>query len=181
MSRWLEGEVELVRDMVFRAMSGSGHEIVLDASAEAGGTNAGLRPMEALLLALGGCTGMDVISILRKMRQEVTGYRVRVRAMRRGEHPRVFTHVTVEHVVQGRHLNEEMVRRAVELSARRYCSVSAMLQAAVPIDVGYRMVDVDTGAEVAAILARPEQPAVEAGAPDGTTASGVSLVAGGKY
>jgi putative redox protein len=98
---------------------------------------------------------MDVISILRKMRQEVTGYRVRVRGARRDEHPRVFTGIAVEHVVRGRRLNAAAVRRAIELSATRYCAVSAMLERAAPIDVRYRIVDETTGAESTGSLATP--------------------------
>jgi len=138
--------------MAFRAISGSGHALVLDAAPEVGGTNRGVRPMELLLLGLGGCTGMDVISILRKKRQEVTGYEVRVHAERAAEHPKVFTAITVEHVVRGRNLSAEAVRRAVELSATKYCPASAMLGRVAPIEERYRLVDEATGAETVAVF-----------------------------
>jgi putative redox protein len=100
-----------------------------------------------LLGGLGGCTGMDVITILRKMRQDVTGYEVRLRAERASEHPKVFTAIFVEHVVHGRELSAESVRRAVELSATRYCSASAMLGKVAHIEESYRIVDDATGQE----------------------------------
>ena len=83
--------------------------------------------MELIVAGLAGCTGMDVISILQKMRQDVTAYEVRVNGVQAEEHPRVYTTVTVEHVVTGHNLDESKVQRAVELSETRYCPVSAML------------------------------------------------------
>lgn len=145
----VEGVVELIEGMQFRARAGSGHSVVLDAAPGVGGANAGPRPIELLLLGLGGCTGMDVISILRKMRQEVTGYAVQLHADRAEAYPKVFTAVHVEHVVRGRHLNPDLVRRAVELSATRYCPAAAMLGKAAPITETFRVVDDDTGEEVA--------------------------------
>lgn len=104
--------------------------------------------MEVVLLAFGGCTGMDVISILRKMRQEVSGYEVRLVGERTEEQPTVFTDVTVEHVVRGRNLNVANVRRAVELSATRYCPVAAMLRkGGVNVADSYRVIDEATGQE----------------------------------
>jgi putative redox protein len=109
--------------------------------------------MELLLVGLGGCTGMDVISILRKMRQNVTGYEVRLRGERAADHPKVFTSIFVEHVVRGRGLSGESVRRAVELSATRYCSAAAMLGKVAHIEESYRMIDDATGQEQAGALA----------------------------
>lgn len=126
--------------MSFRGRSGTGHELILDAPDDVGGENRGPRPVELVLLALAGCTGMDVISILRKMRQDVTGYEVQVRGDERApEHPKVFTKVTVEHIVRGRALAEASVARAVELSATRYCPVSAMLGASAQVTHTYRI------------------------------------------
>jgi putative redox protein len=84
-------------------------------------------PMQVLLAALGGCTGMDVVSILKKMRQDVTGYRIEVDGTRADDHPRVWTEITVRHIVEGNNLSREMVERAVSLSEEKYCSVAAML------------------------------------------------------
>jgi putative redox protein len=139
--------------VAFQGTSSNGLAVPLDASPEAGGAGEGLRPVELLLLGLGGCTGIDVLEILRKMRQDVTGYEVRVRGARRAEHPRIFTHITVEHIVRGRAVKPGAVRRAVELSATRYCSVSGLLRRAASLEERYRIVDAATGAEVVGTLA----------------------------
>jgi putative redox protein len=145
--------VELVDAMTFRATTASGHEVVMDSSADVGGTESGARPMELLMAALGGCTGMDVISVLRKMRQDVTSYEVRVSGERATEYPKIFTSIHVEHVVRGRGINVESVKRAVELSATRYCPAEAMLGRAARIDNSYRVVDEQTGQEQVGALA----------------------------
>ena len=103
-------------------------------------------PMRVLAMALGGCTGMDVLAILRKMREDVTGYTLNVGGPRADEHPRVYTALTVEHVLRGRALNPAKVARAVTLSATRYCPVSAMLGHAAPVTHHWRAVDEDSGA-----------------------------------
>jgi putative redox protein len=120
--------VELQSGMVFLGATGSGHKLLLDSSVEHGGAGSAPTPMELVLLALAGCTGMDVIAMLRKMRQTVTGYEVRVSGDERAaEHPRVYTAITVEHIVRGPALDDAAVARAVALSSTRYCPVSAML------------------------------------------------------
>jgi putative redox protein len=112
--------------MRFTVTTGSGHEIVLDD----GQGNAGARPVEMLLVGQAGCTAMDVISILRKKRVEVTSYAVSVQAEQRdGVNPAIFTRADVIHEVDGPAIDEAAVRRAIELSATRYCSVAAMLAA----------------------------------------------------
>ena len=153
--------VSLEDGFVFRGTDEDGLSIVMDAGKDvAGSRERGPSPMRVLAMALGGCTGIDVISILRKMRQDVTGYELRVFGPRAEEHPHVFTAMTVEHVVRGRSLNAEHVRRAVELSATRYCPASAMLGKAAPVTHRYRVLD-ETGAEQAAgtIPAREAQTA----------------------
>jgi len=165
----LEGRVELVDGMTFRGVSGSGHAVVMDAEPAAGGKEQGGRPMEVVLLAFGGCTGMDVISILRKMRQDVSGYEVRLVGERTNQQPTVFTDITVEHVVRGRNLNVDNVRRAVELSATRYCPVSAMLSGGgVRITERYRAVDEATNEEKAGVLEKTEGGAPSAGSGGGS-------------
>ncbi len=135
-----EVSATLMEGMAFRGRTGSGHELVLDAAPEVGGRERGPRPMELVLLSLAGCTGVDVISLLRKMRQEVTGYTVRVRGDERApEYPKVYTKITVEHVVRGHNLNEANVARAVELSATKYCPVSAMLGCRAEVRHTYRI------------------------------------------
>lgn len=148
----LEGTVDLLSGMAFRATGGSGHSITLDAAPEHGGTDEGLRPMELLLLGLGGCTGMDVIGILRKARQEVTGYQVHLHGDRADNHPRVFTTITVEHVVRGRNLSVEAVRRAIELSATKYCSASAMLGKTARLEARFCVIDEAAGTEIEGTL-----------------------------
>ncbi len=114
--------------MRFIAESGSGHQLVMDTADEKeGGQNSGFSPMELPLVALIGCVGMDLVSILRKQRQAVTGYELAVRGTRAEEHPQVYTAITVEHTITGRDLKRAAVERALELSRTRYCSVSAML------------------------------------------------------
>jgi len=125
----------------FSAASGSGHELVLDDAAG----DAGARPIELVAIALGACTAMDAISILQKKRQEVTRYEVSVTAEQRTEpHPAIFVRADVLHEVEGPAVDEEAVRRAVELSAIRYCPVGAMLSAGtVEVRHRYRIVSGD--------------------------------------
>jgi putative redox protein len=157
MALTLEGRVELVDGMAFRGTSGSGHTTSMDTDPGGGGQRQGATPMEVVLLAFGCCAGMDVISILRKMRQEVSGYEVRLVGDRTEEQPTVFTDVTVEHVVRGRDLNVANVRRAAELSATRYCPVSAMLRkGGVNIADRYRVIDEATGQEETGVLEIPD-------------------------
>jgi putative redox protein len=116
--------VELTHEsgLRFTALSARGAQITLNSEGEY------FSPMQLLLAALGGCTGIDVVSILKKMRQDVTSYRVEVDGMRAEEHPRVWTEITVRHMVEGNNLQREMVERAVHLSEEKYCSVAAMLK-----------------------------------------------------
>ena len=112
-------------DGLFVAVSPGGHAQVLETNSERASA---ATPMELLLMALGGCTAVDVVSILKKKRERVTGYRVEVRGTRRDEHPRAFTRIEVRHVVTGHNLSERAVAQAVELSETKYCSVAATLQ-----------------------------------------------------
>lgn len=118
--RW-EGEAK------FRASGPSGHAILMDGPPDIGGVNAGPRPMETLLMAVGGCSSVDVVYILKKARQDVTGCEAELTAERAPEPPQVFTKLNMHFVVTGRGLKENQVRRAVELSAEKYCSASIML------------------------------------------------------
>ena len=134
--------LSLQEHMRFQADTGSGHSVVLDSSdPDLGGANAGMRPTEAVLVALGGCAAMDVISILRKMREDVTAYDVNVTGQQAEEHPQVYTSIIVAHSLQGPDLSEENVRRAIELSMTRYCPVHAMLRPTVPIAARYEIRD----------------------------------------
>lgn len=140
--------VTLKEGMAFEASASSGHKVMLDASEEVGGQDEGFRPMELIVMGLGGCTGMDVISILRKMQQQVSDYQISVDGTRQNEHPKVYTDITVEHLVKGKDLKESAVRRAIELSATRYCPASAMLSKVARVTHYYHMVDDETGEEI---------------------------------
>jgi putative redox protein len=131
--------VSLQSGMQFEGTAGSGHSLRLDANSAHGGQGGGFSPMELLLLGLGGCTGMDVIALLRKMRQDVTDYRVEVEGERREQHPQVYTRIRVVHVVRGRNLDPKAVARAVELSETRYCPASAMLAASADLHHTFRL------------------------------------------
>src|SRR5436309_2119284 len=140
MSEILNATVEFTGGMAFKATGTAGTPVVMDASPESGGEGRGPKPMELLLFGLGGCTGMDVISILHKKRQDVTDYRIKIRGTRRADYPMVFTDITVEHIVRGYEIDPGAVRRAVELSATKYCSAAAMLGAVARITESYRVI-----------------------------------------
>ena len=125
-------------DELFVAITPSGHAQVLETnSARASAAS----PVELLLIALGGCTAVDVVSILKKKRERVTDYRVEVRGTRREEHPRAWTRMEVRHVVRGRGISERAVAQAVELSETKYCSVAATLRPGVEIVTSYEIVE----------------------------------------
>jgi putative redox protein len=129
--------------MSFVGESGSGHSVVMDGAPEAGGRNMGVRPMEMLLLGLGGCTAFDVVSILRKSRQQMVDCEVELEAERAEDIPRVFTKIHVHFIVRGKNLDEKKVARAVELSADKYCSASRMLAKAAVISHDLEVVNLD--------------------------------------
>ena len=122
----------------FVAESPNGHAMVTGFSHD---TPSSPTPMDLVLIALGGCTGADVVEILRKKRQKVTGYEIEVSGTRRDEHPRVYTHVDVLHRVRGRGVDPKAVARAVELSETKYCSVSAMVRATAQITTRIEVVE----------------------------------------
>ena len=126
----MKASVKWVDGAMFLAESGSGHSVVMDGPEDAGGRNMGVRPMEMLLLGVGGCSSFDVVNILRKGRQQVTGCRTELDAKRAETVPAVFEQIHLHFVVSGKDLDPEKVRRAVELSAEKYCSASIMLRKA---------------------------------------------------
>lgn len=134
-----EVELSLKSGMHFEAVADEGIAVQLDSSPEYGGVGAGAQPLQLLLAGLGGCTAMDVISILRKKRQVVTRYRVQVSAVQANEYPRVFTSISLRHILEGNGLSEEAVRRAIELSENKYCPAFAMLERAAPISSSYEI------------------------------------------
>ena len=138
----MKARVQWAGEALFLGESGSGHAVVMDGPTDAGGRNLGVRPMEMLLIGLGGCSNFDVVSILRKGRQPVESCEVFLDAERAGEEPKVFTKIHLHFVVKGRGLKEAQVKRAVELSAEKYCSASIMLgRAGVDISHDYEIVE----------------------------------------
>ncbi|MFN3309599.1 MAG: OsmC family protein [Anaerolineales bacterium] len=133
----MQVEVSWKGRLSFDAKAESGFTLPLGTDPAVGGDNDGFRPMELMALSLAGCTAMDVISILTKKRQAVSDFRVRVQTARADEHPKVFTHATIEYHVSGKGIQEEAVVRAIELSATRYCPAQAMLKRVLPIDLLY--------------------------------------------
>ena len=127
----------------FVAESQSGHAMVTSFAHELTAPS----PMELLLIALGGCTGADVVSILEKKRQRVTGYEIEVRAERRAEHPRIYTEIEVIHRVRGHSVDAKAVAHAIELSETKYCSVSAMLGASAQLTMRYEIQEESAGVE----------------------------------
>lgn len=117
--------VQLIGDDLFNGRTPSGHDLKIDTDRE---RNSAASPMELLLVALGSCTGVDVISILRKKREDVSDYRVEVRGHRRDAYPRSYERMEVHHVVTGRNISERSVAQAIELSEQKYCSVATTLR-----------------------------------------------------
>jgi putative redox protein len=133
----MKARIKWIEQASFIAESGSGHAVVLDGAPEHGGRNLGIRPMEALLMGLGGCAAFDVVSILKKARQKVSDCVVELSAERAETAPRVFTRIHMIFRISGRNLGEPQVRRAVTLSAEKYCSATAMLRNSVDITHDY--------------------------------------------
>lgn len=137
----MKARVKWVQDVMFIGESGSGHTVVMDGAPEAGGRNLGLRPMELVLLGVGGCTAFDVVTILKKQRQNVLDCVAQLQAERAESDPKVFTRIHLHFVVTGKGLKEEQVKRAIELSAEKYCSASIMLKPKVEITHDYEIVE----------------------------------------
>jgi putative redox protein len=135
----MEARVKWVENAEFVGETGSGHAMVIDGPAEIGGRNLGPRPMELMLLAVGSCSAVDIVHILKKARQPVSGCEVKVSGERAETDPKVFTRIHLQFIVSGAGLSENQVKRAVELSAEKYCSASIMLQKACPVSHGYEL------------------------------------------
>ncbi len=137
----MKARIKWVQDATFIGEAGSGHAVVMDGPADSGGRNLGPRPMEMLLLGMGGCTAFDVVFILQRARQPVLDCVVEIEAERAEEVPKVFTKIHVHFIVSGRGLSEKQVERAVQLSAEKYCSASIMLGKAATITHDYEMIE----------------------------------------
>jgi putative redox protein len=137
----MKAAVTLEQRMSFTATADTGFTVELGAEPGVGGDDDGFRPMELMLVSLGGCTAMDVISILRKKRQNVTAFRVEIEGERAEEHPKVFTAIHVHYIVHGKGVDPKAVMRSIELSETKYCPAQAMLVKAVPITHTYEIVE----------------------------------------
>jgi len=146
----LKARVKWIENVTFLGESGSGHSVVMDGAPEAGGRNLGFRPMEMLLLGLGGCAAFDVMHILRRSRQQVGDCVVEIDAERAETDPKVFTRIVMRYVVTGRGLDPHKVERAVNLSAEKYCSASAILGKTATITHRIEIVDTATPAAAGA-------------------------------
>ncbi len=137
----IEAKVILNEGMEFKGTATSGHTLTMDADDAAGGRNKGFRPMELLLVGFGGCSGMDVISILRKKKQNVAGMEINVKGEKTEEYPKIYREIHIEYIVKGKGVLKEAVERAIRLSLDKYCSVGATLAKAGKITSSYQIVE----------------------------------------
>ena len=139
----MKAEVNWDHGLTFSGTSDSGFTVNLGGSPAVGGDNDGFRPMELILTGLIGCTGMDVISILRKKRQEITGFHVTANAEQAESFPKVFTKIHIHYLVEGHQVDPKAVERAMELSETRYCPAQAMLAATVDMKLTYEIIETE--------------------------------------
>lgn len=137
----MKARVKLIEGVSFAGQSESGHTVVMDGAPEAGGRNLGVRPMEMLLMGLGGCSAFDVVMILRKSRQQITDCVADLDATRADTDPKVFTRIHVHFTVTGKSLDPKRVEQAVKLSAEKYCSASIMLGKTAEITHDFEIVE----------------------------------------
>lgn len=137
----LEAKVKLLDGMHFEGSATSGHKLDMDSDAGVGGQNKGFRPMELLLVGFGGCSGMDVISILRKKRQNVTAFEINIKGEKRDDYPKTYKEVHIEYIIKGKNIEKAAVERAIELSLTKYCSVGATLAKAGTITHSYKIIE----------------------------------------
>ncbi len=137
----MKARVKWLDNMSFVGESGSGHSIVMDGAPESGGRNLAARPMEMVLMGMGGCTAFDVVAILKKARQPISDCIVELSAERAEEIPKIFTKIHVHYLVKGRGLSEKQVEKAVNLTADKYCSVSIMLAKSAEITHDFEIIE----------------------------------------
>ena len=138
----MKTRVTWLEDMTYVAQSPSGHAVVMDGPPELGGHNLGPRPMEMLLMGMGGCTAIDVVNILRKSRQDLRGCEVQIESDRAKSDPKVFTTLHVHFILTGKSLSARHIERAIQLSAEKYCSASIMLGKTAEITHDFEIVEV---------------------------------------
>ncbi|MDP1558342.1 MAG: OsmC family protein [Nitrosomonas sp.] len=136
----MKTRIEWKGGVSFQGESESGHAVLMDGAPEAGGQNLGPRPMEMLLMGVGGCTTFDVVSILKKSRQDITDCVVEIEAKRALTDPKVFTHIHLHFILTGNDLQQQQVERAINLSAKKYCSASIMLRNTVEITHDFEII-----------------------------------------
>lgn len=137
----LKAKVTYVDGMQFVGEADSGNAIIMDADPESGGKNTGLRPMELLLIGIGGCSGMDIVSILKKKKQIISGLEINVNGQKAESYPQKFTGIDIEFIIKGKNISEEAVKRAVQLSMEKYCSVKASLEGSANINYAYKIIE----------------------------------------
>ena len=137
----MKARVKWLDNMSFVGESGSGHSIVMDGAPDSGGRDLAARPMEMVLMGMGGCTAFDVVLILQRARQPIDDCIVELSAERAEEVPRVFTKIHVHYIVKGKGLSEKQVEKAIKLTAEKYCSVSIMLAATVEITHDFEIIE----------------------------------------
>ena len=138
----MKSRVKWLDNMSFVGESASGHSVVMDGPPEAGGRNLGIRPMEMLLLGLGGCSSFDVVSMLKKGRQDISNCEVEISAKRADTEPKVFTEIHLHFIVEGKKLSDIKVSKAIELSAKKYCSASIMLGKTALLTHDYEVIEI---------------------------------------
>lgn len=139
----MKATVKWLDNMSFVGESESGHSVVMDGPPESGGRNLGVRPMEMVLLGMGGCTAFDVVLILQRQRQLITDCHVELSAERADNVPKVFTKIHVHYVIEGKTLDKNKVARAVKMTAEKYCSVSIMLSQSVEVTHDFEIIEED--------------------------------------
>ena len=139
----MKATVKWLDNMSFVGESESGHSVVMDGAPDSGGRNMGVRPMEMVLLGMGGCTAFDLVLILQRQRQQVIDCRVELEADRADEVPKVFTRIHVHYVVTGKGLDEKKVARAVDMTAEKYCSVSIMLAKSADVTHDFEIIEAE--------------------------------------
>lgn len=137
----LKAKITYVNGLQFVGEADSGHAIVMDGTPEAGGKNTGLRPMELLLVGIGGCSGMDVVSILKKKKQNISGFEINVNGEKADNYPKKFTGIDIEFVIKGKNISDEAVKKAVQISMEKYCSVKAALEGSAEIRYAYKIIE----------------------------------------
>lgn len=136
----LYAKVNYTNGLQFVGEASSGHAIVMDGDPAVGGRNTGLRPMELLLVGLGGCTGMDVISIMKKKQQDVTGLEINIEGQKAENYPKKFTDINIEFIIKGKNISEDALKRSIDLSMNKYCSVKASLEGSAKIGYSYKII-----------------------------------------